>query len=94
MGFNGFQFADISFQFLDYDFEIDARINVSSLFWDTPQKITEENNRIREEIIADYPEITNKKDLYKALKKDIYYNALQVKFAYAITCHKAQGGQS
>lgn len=89
----GCQFADISFQFLDYDFEIDARINVSSLFWDTPQKITEENNRIREEIIADYPEITNKKDLYKALKKDIYYNALQVKFAYAITCHKAQGGQ-
>jgi hypothetical protein len=49
--------------------------------------ITRTNNR------EDYPELTNKRERMKCLRQDIYYNALQVKYAYAVTCHKAQGGQ-
>ena len=50
-------------------------------------------NELALQIAGDYPEITNKKKLREAVKSNTYYQALQVKYAYAITCHKAQGGQ-
>ena len=46
-----------------------------------------------EAIAEDYPEIRNKRDLYRAIKENPYYNALQVKYGYCVTCHKSQGGQ-
>jgi exodeoxyribonuclease-5 len=52
-----------------------------------------EQQKLYESIAKDYEDIPVKKDRMEAIKKDPYYNALQIKFAYAITCHKAQGGQ-
>ena len=49
--------------------------------------------KLYREVLKDYPEITSKKKLKEALQADEYLNALQVKFAYALTCHKSQGGQ-
>ena len=53
----------------------------------------EENERLFNEVLEDYADITQKRERLKKLKEDAYYNALQVKYAYAVTCHKAQGGQ-
>ena len=55
--------------------------------------MNEMTNKLFQAIAEDYPEITNKKVLYKKILESEYFNALQVKFAYAVTCHKAQGGQ-
>ena len=89
----GFHFAKASLRAVDYDWEIDALVWLDTLTTDTP----EANYTLQKDLFArvaeDYPEIKNKKELTKRVFESPYYNALQIRFAYAVTCHKAQGGQ-
>ena len=90
----GFLFADATLRFADYDdFEMDCRVLLSTLQSESPSLTRDESNRLYEQVLADYQHIPLKKDRMKALRQDPYYNALQIKYAYAVTCHKAQGGQ-
>jgi exodeoxyribonuclease-5 len=89
----GFRFVDLTLRSLDYDWEIDARIWLDALNADSPAQMNEMTNKLFQSVAEDYPEITTKRGLYKKILENEYYNALQVKFAYAVTCHKAQGGQ-
>ena len=90
----GFRFADALLCFPDFDdMEIEATILLDTLQSEAPALSQEQQRALFEAVCADYPEITNRRDLMKKVKEDPYYNALQVKFAYAVTCHKAQGGQ-
>jgi len=88
-----FRFVDLTLRSLDYDWEIDARIWMDALHAETPQAMNELTNVLFQRVAEDHPEITTKKELYKKIFENEYFNALQVKFAYAVTCHKAQGGQ-
>lgn len=89
----GFHFAKASLRSVDYNWEIDALVWLDTLTTDSP----EANYALQKELFArvaeDYPEIRNKKELVKKIYESPYYNALQIRFAYAVTCHKAQGGQ-
>ena len=89
----GFRFVDLSLRSLDYDWEIDARIWLDALQAESPAAMNEMTNKLFEAVAEDYPEITNRRLLVKQIMENEFYNALQVKFAYAVTCHKAQGGQ-
>lgn len=90
----GFRFADATLRFADYDdFELDCRVLLSTLQSESPSLTHEESNALYERVLEDYMHIPLKKDRMKALRQDPYYNALQIKYAYAVTCHKAQGGQ-
>ena len=89
----GFRFVDLTLQSLDFDWEIDARIWIDALQSESPVQMNEMTNTLFEAVGEDYPEITNKRERFKKILENEYYNALQVKFAYAVTCHKAQGGQ-
>ena len=89
----GFRFVDLTLRSLDYDWEIDARIWLDALQSESPAVMNEMTNKLFQSVAEDYPEITTKKELYRKILENEYYNALQVKFAYAVTCHKAQGGQ-
>lgn len=92
--FYGFHFADVWLQFPDYDnFEMQATIILDSLTTDAPALTREENEKLFINVMEDYADLPTKAERLKALRKDIHFNALQVKFAYAVTCHKAQGGQ-
>ncbi|MFO7574687.1 MAG: AAA family ATPase [Bacteroidales bacterium] len=90
---NGFRFAEMSLFFPDYQEEIDAKVMLDTLHYDTPAMPEEKSRELYFSILEDYPDIRSKKKQYEAVREDPYYNALQVKFAYAVTCHKAQGGQ-
>jgi len=89
----GFRFVDLTLRSLDFDWEIDARIWLDALQSESPAQMNEMTNTLFEAVGEDYPEITNKRERFKKILENEYYNALQVKFAYAVTCHKAQGGQ-
>ena len=89
----GFRFVDLTLRSLDYDWEIDARIWLDALQSDSPAQMNELTNQLFNAVAEDYPEITTKREKFKKVFENEYYNALQVKFAYAVTCHKAQGGQ-
>ena len=89
----GFRFVDLTLKSLDFEWEIDARIWLDSLQSESPSLMNEMTNRLFEAVGEDYPEITTKREKVKKILENEYYNALQVKFAYAVTCHKAQGGQ-
>jgi exodeoxyribonuclease-5 len=90
----GFKFADVSLRFIDYDdVELDCKILMDTLDIDGPALSQDDNRRLFYSISEDYQDIRNKKERWKKIRLDPYFNALQVKFAYAITCHKAQGGQ-
>ena len=92
--FYGFQFADVSLQFPDYDgAEIDATVIMDTLTSEAPALTHEQNEQLWQNVMDDYQDLSLKTDRLKAMKTDRYYNALQIKFAYAVTCHKAQGGQ-
>lgn len=90
----GFRFADVWLQFPDYnDYELEATIILDSLHTEAPALSREQNERLFNEVLTDYADIPRKQDRLKKLREDIFLNAVQVKYAYAITCHKAQGGQ-
>ena len=90
----GFNFADLWLQLPDYDnYELQATVITDSLMTEAPALTREQNNRLFENVMEDYSDIRLKTDRIKKIKEDPYFNALQIKFAYAVTCHKAQGGQ-
>lgn len=90
----GFRFADVSLCFPDFDdLELDATILLDTLQSEAPALTQEQQTALFNAICADYPEIHNRSKLMEKIKENIYFNALQVKFSYAVTCHKAQGGQ-
>ena len=89
----GFRFADVTLMLPDCDAEIVATVLLDTLHSEAPALTKEENERLFNEVLEDYSDIPQKRDRLKKLKEDPYYNALQIKYAYAVTCHKAQGGQ-
>ena len=90
----GFRFAEVTLRLPDQnDFELDANLLLDTLRSDSPALSKEDNDRLFYTVLEDYIDIPNKRDRMKKMKADPHYNALQVKYAYAITCHKAQGGQ-
>ena len=90
----GFRFADVTLQFPDYDdYELTATVLLDTLMSESPSLTREQQQQLFDRIMEDYQDIPLKADRIKKLKEDRYYNALQVKFSYAVTCHKAQGGQ-
>ena len=90
----GFRFAEVTMQFPDYDnYELTATVILDSLTTEAPALTHEQQEQLYNAVIEDYADIPQKLDRIKKMKSDRYYNALQVKFAYAVTCHKAQGGQ-
>ncbi len=90
----GFRFADVMLSFPDYDdWELEATVLLDTLHSDYPALSKEESDRLFHTILEDYADLSRKADRMKKMKTDPHYNALQVKYAYAVTCHKAQGGQ-
>ena len=90
----GFRFADVTMTLPDYDsYELTATVILDSLTTESPALSREQQEQLYNAVMEDYADIPLKADRIKQLKKDKYYNALQIKFAYAVTCHKAQGGQ-
>jgi len=90
----GFRFAEVTMLFPDYDnYELTAIVMLDSLTTEAPALTREQQEQLYNAVLEDYSDIPRKADRIEKLKNDRYYNALQVKFAYAVTCHKAQGGQ-
>ncbi|MGI6223885.1 MAG: ATP-dependent DNA helicase [Prevotella sp.] len=90
----GFHFADVTLRFPDYDdFELTSTALLDTLHSDAPALTPEQSQQLFERVMEDYADLPHKTDRLAALKNDEYYNALQIKYAYAVTCHKAQGGQ-
>jgi hypothetical protein len=90
----GFRFAEVTLQFPDYDdYELTATVLLDTLTSESPSLTREQQQQLYDRVMEDYADIPLKKDRLAKLRQDRYYNALQVKFAYAVTCHKAQGGQ-
>ena len=89
----GFHFAKATLRSVDYNWEIETMIWIDTLTTDSSEANYTLQRELFSRIAEDYPEIRNKKELIKQIYASPYYNALQVRFAYCVTCHKAQGGQ-
>ena len=91
----GFRFADVELSFTDYPDapNLEAKILLDTINSNSASLTEEENKRLFIAIEEDYMDIPNRRERYKEMKKSPWFNALQVKFAYALTCHKTQGGQ-
>jgi len=90
----GFRFANVSLHFLDYgDIELDCKIFLETLSLETASFGSDQNRKLFDAVSEDYIDVRNKRQRWKKIKENPYFNALQVKYAYALTCHKAQGGQ-
>ena len=90
----GYRFVDAQLRALDYDWEIDAVLWIDTLYSDSPEITQNIQRDLFSKIAEDYPDLQrNKKELVKTIYQSPYYNALQMRFAYAITGHKSQGGQ-
>ncbi len=91
----GFHFVHASARMIDYPDEPDVELVlwVDALDVDGPSVSSSDQNKLYTSVLDDYNHIATKKERKEAMNKDPYYNALQIKFAYAVTCHKAQGGQ-
>ena len=91
----GFRFAEVSAQLIDYP-EVppfDTVILLDTLNSEAPALSPTQSNQLYEEVLADYADEPTAYKRYQKVKENPYFNALQVKFSYAITCHKSQGGQ-
>lgn len=89
----GFRFAEMILSFPDYDLEIESKVMLDVLHLDTPALPSDRSSELFKNIQADYIHMKSRRKQYEAVREDPYFNALQIKFAYAVTCHKAQGGQ-
>jgi exodeoxyribonuclease-5 len=89
----GFHFARASLRAVDYNWEIDAIVWLDTLSSESPEANYAMQKELFARVAEDYPEIKNRKELVKKVFESPYYNALQIRLAYAVTCHKAQGGQ-
>ena len=72
---------------------MECRVLLDTLTSESPSLTTEERRTLYENVLDDYESLPTRRERIKALRQDPYYNALQIKYAYAVTCHKAQGGQ-
>ena len=92
---HGFRFQNVTLQLIDYPDEptFETLIILDTLYSNSPNLSQEENKRLYESVAQDYLWVKSKRERSKMIKEDKYMSALQVKFAYALTCHKAQGGQ-
>ncbi|WP_273533372.1 AAA family ATPase [Prevotella aurantiaca] len=90
----GFRFADASLEFPDYNnTELDTVVVLDTLTTEAPALTREQNDKLFQSVMEDYADVPRKADRMKQLREDAYFNAMQIKFGYAVTCHKAQGGQ-
>lgn len=91
----GFRFADVTIRFLDYpdEKELDVKIVLDTLMSESAALPQSENNRLYQSVLEDFSDVKTKRERMEKVKTSPYFNALQVKFAYALTCHKTQGGQ-
>lgn len=91
----GFNFADITVRLCDYPNypNIDIKIILESLSYDGPSLSFEDNKKLYYAVAEDYADVSDRRQRYLRIKNDPYLNAVQVKFAYSLTCHKTQGGQ-
>ncbi|MCB2221933.1 MAG: AAA family ATPase [Bacteroidetes bacterium] len=91
----GFRFADVTLRLADYPDEPDLEVKIilNSLMIDGPSLNRQQMTQLFEEVMKDYEEIPQRRKRLEQVKKNPWFNALQVKFAYALTCHKTQGGQ-
>lgn len=92
--FYGFHFADTVLSFGDYgDTEIECKILLDTLSSESPSLTREQSRQLFDEVEKDYMDTASRLKRFRQIRENPHYNALQVKFAYAVTCHKAQGGQ-
>ena len=92
--FYGFRFATATLSFGDYDdTEIDCKVLLDTLHSESPSLTREESELLFREVEKDYLDVKSKIKRLQEIRENDYFNALQIKFAYAVTCHKAQGGQ-
>ena len=90
----GFRFAEVTMTFPDYDdYELTATVLLDTLTSEAPALTHQQQTQLYNQVMEDYADIPLKPDRLKKLREDRHYNALQIKFGYAATCHKAQGGQ-
>ena len=91
----GFRFADVTLRFIDYPDEkpIDVKIILDTLMSETAALSQADNNRLFQTVMEDFQELKSRRAKINKVKESPHFNALQVKFAYALTCHKTQGGQ-
>ena len=80
-------------RFTDYDMEIESKVMLDVLHLDTAALPSDKNKELFHNVLSDYIDIKTRRKQYEAVRNDKYFNALQIKFSYAVTCHKAQGGQ-
>ena len=92
--FYGFRFIDAVVEFPDYnDYAMEAKVMLDTLASESPSLTREESRKLFYEVEKDYEDIKSRTKRYRAIRENCHFNAMQVKFAYAVTCHKAQGGQ-
>ncbi len=90
----GFRFAEVTMTLPDYDdYELTATVLLDTLTSEAPALTRDQQQQLFDKVMEDYMDVPYKSDRLKKIKEDRYYNALQIKFAYAATCHKTQGGQ-
>lgn len=89
----GFRFCNVLLRHRDYDVEFEAKINMDVLHTEVPGMTKEQSESLFTSVMEDYAHIGQKRLRYKKVKENPYFNALQVKYGYAVTCHKAQGGE-
>lgn len=90
----GFRFAEVTMTFPDYDdYQLTATVLLDTLTSEAPALTRQQQTQLYNQVMEDYADIPLKPDRLKKLREDRHYNALQIKFGYAATCHKAQGGQ-
>lgn len=90
----GLHFADLTLAFPDYDgYELTATVVTDSLMSEAPALTQDQNRALFDGVMADYADIRTKRERIDRVKHDCHFNAIQIKYAYAVTCHKAQGGQ-
>ncbi len=91
----GFHFAEAKVRMIDYPQQeaFEVVLLLDTLTANTPSLTYEENNRLYHEVAKDYAHLKTKYKIFQSIKENKYFNALQIKFSYAMTCHKSQGGQ-
>lgn len=91
----GFHFVDVTLRFIDYPDAppLDCKILLEALHSESPSLTRDESQRLFQEVLADYADLPTQAERLNEVRNNPYYNALQVKFAYSLTCHKTQGGQ-
>ena len=89
----GFRFCNLQLLHRDYNIEFEAKILLDVLYTEIPGLTKEQGDRLFFNVMEDYADSPSKQEKYKKVKSNPWFNALQVKYGYAVTCHKAQGGE-